>query len=90
MLKNLTRRKVIDSGSKSQLSRVLTLFDLVGLGIGSTLGLGVYVLAGTVAYEQAGPAVVISFLIAGIASALAGLCFAEFSARVSHFLVSKY
>lgn len=82
MLKNLTRRKVIDTGGKSQLARVLTLFDLVGLGIGSTLGLGVYVLAGSVAYAQAGPAVLISFLIAGIASAFAGLCFAEFSARV--------
>lgn len=83
LFKNLTRRKIIDSGSKSQLARVLTLFDLVGLGVGSTLGLGVYVLAGSVAYEQAGPAVVISFLIAGVASAFAGLCFAEFAARVS-------
>ncbi|XP_055904150.1 high affinity cationic amino acid transporter 1-like [Eupeodes corollae] len=79
--KALTRRKMPDE-TESKLSRVLTLFDLTALGVGSTLGLGVYVLAGSVAYEQAGPAVTLSFLFAAIASAFAGLCYAEFAGRV--------
>jgi solute carrier family 7 (cationic amino acid transporter), member 3 len=69
----LGRKKRNESSEETKLARVLNVFDLTALGVGSTLGLGVYVLAGSVAYKEAGPAVVLSFLIAAIASALAGI-----------------
>uniref|UniRef100_A0A7I4D6P2 Cationic amino acid transporter C-terminal domain-containing protein n=1 Tax=Physcomitrium patens TaxID=3218 RepID=A0A7I4D6P2_PHYPA len=64
-----------------ELAKHLRIADLVSIGIGSTVGAGVYVLVGTVARERAGPALTISFLIAGIAAALAALCYAELSSR---------
>uniref|UniRef100_A0A8D9E3X9 High affinity cationic amino acid transporter 1 n=1 Tax=Cacopsylla melanoneura TaxID=428564 RepID=A0A8D9E3X9_9HEMI len=60
------------SGQREKLSRVLGLADLTLLGIGSTLGLGVYILGGAVAKNQAGPAVILSLVLAAVASAFSG------------------
>ncbi|XP_049777216.1 cationic amino acid transporter 3-like [Schistocerca cancellata] len=84
LVKKMTKKKQFNDTniSQSSLARVLTLFDLIALGAGSTLGLGAYVVSGSVSRNEAGPAIAISFFIAAVASLLAGLCYAEFAARV--------
>ncbi|HEY7856139.1 MAG TPA: amino acid permease, partial [Terriglobales bacterium] len=69
-------------GEHGGLKRALGPLNLVTLGIGAIIGTGIFVLTGTVAALNAGPAVILSFIIAAIASAFAGLCYAEFSALI--------
>jgi basic amino acid/polyamine antiporter, APA family len=63
-----------------RLKRVLTARSLTAIGLGATIGTGVFVLTGTVAANQSGPALTLSMLIAAFASTLAALCYAEFAA----------
>src|ERR1044071_9122328 len=64
------------------LRRVLGPWHLIALGIGAIIGTGIFVLSGQAAAANAGPAIVLSMVIAGITSALAALCYAEFAATV--------
>ncbi|WP_440222378.1 amino acid permease [Dokdonella sp. MW10] len=64
------------------LKRTLTGTQLVMLGIGAVIGAGIFVLTGHAAAAHAGPAIVLSFVLAGVACAFAGLCYAEFAAML--------
>lgn len=68
-------------GEKS-LKRVLGPVGLITLGIGAIIGAGIFVLTGQAAAMYAGPAIVIAFMISGLACALAGLCYAEFASMI--------
>ncbi|GAB2682454.1 amino acid permease [Saccharopolyspora gloriosae] len=84
----MLRRKPIDSitaddgESGTGLQRTLGLWQLTAIGVGGIIGAGVFSLAGAVAHGKAGPAVLISFLIAGIASAAAAFSYAEFAGMI--------
>ena len=64
------------------LRRVLGPLNLTALGVGSVIGTGIFVLTGTAASQNAGPALVISMIIAAVACALAGLCYAELASMI--------
>ncbi|XP_021768055.1 cationic amino acid transporter 6, chloroplastic-like [Chenopodium quinoa] len=68
--------------SGADMKRKLSLFDLVALGLGGMLGVGVFVTTGHVARTISGPAVFISYIIAGISALLSSMCYTEFSIAV--------
>ena len=78
------RRKgtVTDGESPSGLRRCLTAFDLTLLGIGAIIGTGIFVLTGIAAATVAGPAIILSFVVAGFACGFAALAYAELAAAV--------
>ena len=71
----------VEHGGKA-LRRSLSAFDLTLLGIGAIIGTGIFVLTGTAAANQAGPAITMSYLAAGLACAFAALCYAEFASMI--------
>ena len=77
-----TLRAEADSGGERSLRRTLGALDLTALGIGAIIGAGIFVLTGTAAALHAGPAVPISMILAGVACAFAGLCYAEMASAV--------
>ncbi|KAK6175528.1 hypothetical protein SNE40_013975 [Patella caerulea] len=79
-----TSRKKWDARSlqDTQLNRCLSLLDLVGLGIFSTSGIGIYVLSAYIARVDSGPSAVLSIIIAGVAALLSALCQAELATRL--------
>ena len=82
-LKTLTRKKLPDtSGSGGKLLSCLSAWDLTFLGIGAIIGTGIFVLVGVAAHDRTGPALVLSFVAAGLTCVFAALCYAEFASMV--------
>ncbi len=75
-------RLVSDVEHGSHLKRSLSALDLTLLGIGAIIGTGIFVLTGTAAANQSGPAIVLSYSLAGIACGFAALCYAEFASMI--------
>ena len=82
----LAARKPIDDivadGEAQHLSKTLGKVAITALGIGSIVGAGIFVLTGTAAARYAGPGIMLSFILAGIACSFVGLCYAELSAML--------
>jgi APA family basic amino acid/polyamine antiporter len=84
---DLFRRKNVadlqaEAAKDQSLKRALGPVNLTSLGIGAIIGAGIFVLTGHAAAQYAGPAIVLSFILAGIACAFAGLCYAEFASMI--------
>ncbi len=87
LIARLTRHKSIEQlqaelGQRRDFRRVLGLWQLTSIGLGGIIGVGIFVLAGQQAAANAGPAVALAFIIAGVASAAAALCYAEFAGMI--------
>ncbi len=87
LIAQLTRHKTIEQlqaevGTRHDFRRVLGVWQLTAIGVGAIIGVGIFVLAGQQAALNAGPAVVLSFVIAGLGSACAALAYAEFAGLI--------
>ncbi|GGO79352.1 amino acid permease [Nonomuraea cavernae] len=83
--RSIFRRKPVEQIAgehEGELERTLGLWQLTAIGVGGIIGAGIFALAGAVANETAGPAVILSFLIAGVASAAAAFSYAEFAGMI--------
>jgi len=80
--KSLEQLSLEASSESSGLKRVLGPWHLIFLGVGAIVGAGIFVITGHAAAQYAGPAVTISFMLAGVTCAFAGLCYAEFASLI--------
>jgi basic amino acid/polyamine antiporter, APA family len=80
--KSLDRIKAESEGGEHHLKKTLGPFNLVALGIGAIIGAGLFSLTGIAAAENAGPAIVLSFVLAAVGCAFAGMCYSEFSTMI--------
>src|SRR3954468_293089 len=78
----LLQTEAATEGGEVTLKRALGALNLTMLGIGAIIGAGIFVLTGTAAAQFAGPAIVLSFILAGFGCLFAGLCYAEFAAMI--------
>jgi len=87
MVKKLLAKKPLkllleEMEGDNRLRRILGPIELTSLGIGCIIGTGIFVLTGIAAHDKAGPALSLSFVVAGIACVFAALCYAEFASMV--------
>jgi APA family basic amino acid/polyamine antiporter len=73
---------VAEQEHSNTIARSYTLFDLVCIGVGGTIGSGIFVLSGYIAHHYAGPSTTLSFAISGLAASCSGLCYAELSSKL--------
>jgi APA family basic amino acid/polyamine antiporter len=86
-MKNLLARKPLEvllkeMDDEHRLRRVLGPVHLTSLGIGAIIGTGIFVLTGIAAHDKTGPALILSFVVSGMACVFAALCYAEFASMV--------
>ncbi|MCT3614895.1 amino acid permease, partial [Lactobacillus acidophilus] len=76
---NIFRKQSIQNylGKDIKFSKTMNALDLISLGVGAVIGTGIFILPGTVASSLSGPGVSLSFMLAAIVCALAGMCYAE-------------
>lgn len=78
----LRKQQVLADDSQGQLTRCLSAFDLTLLGVGAIIGAGIFVVTGVVAATQTGPAIVFSYILAGLACLFSALSYAELAAAI--------
>ena len=81
-IKDITQIQSEKPEGGEQLKRTLGPFNLTMLGVGAIIGAGIFVLTGQAAAQYAGPAIIFSFILAGVACLFAGLCYAEFASMI--------
>src|SRR4051812_49778117 len=87
MASNLFRTKPLDmllaeEAGENRLHRILGPGQLTALGVGAIIGTGIFILTGVAAHERTGPAVMLSYVLAGVTCVFAALCYAEFASMV--------